>query len=161
MSSAHGKTSTQFSAIYPLKILVADDLDINREFLRRFLRHLGYQATLVANGQEAVTAVRENNFELILMDLEMPIMDGYEATRQIRQLPGPLPFIAALTCVAINNPCEFCRSTGIDSYVPKPISLEGLKGIIRDAAGRQATGEVKLSCSDALESVSDAKRRLG
>lgn len=157
MSSAPEKTSTQLSAIYPLKILVADDLDINREFLQRFLQHFGYQATLVVNGLEAVTAVRENNFDLILMDLEMPVMDGYEATRQIRQLPGPSPFIAAITCVAISNPCEFCRSTGIDSYVPKPISLEDLKGIIRDADGWQATGQVKLS----YPAVSDAERRLG
>ena len=116
--------------------MVVDDLDINREFLRSFLRHLGYRIVVASNGLEAVEEVRKEKFDLILMDLEMPIMDGYESIRIIRKEQGLAPFIAAVTCLKVGDVEQFCDSSGADSYLPKPISLNDVKELIRQTVSR-------------------------
>lgn len=104
-------------------ILVAEDNIDNRRILVYRLRRLGeYEITEVANGAEAVAAVAKRAPDLIFMDLKMPVMDGWEATRRIRAMPGgsSIPIIA-LTAQAMSGDEEKARAAGCDEYVAKPI----------------------------------------
>lgn len=106
------------------RILVAEDFQINQDVIRPVLEKLGTRVTLVSNGQMAVEAVRENQYDLVLMDIEMPVMDGLEATREIRKMDDPqkssIP-IAALTAHALKGDKERFMAAGMDGYITKPV----------------------------------------
>jgi two-component system, sensor histidine kinase and response regulator len=108
-----------------LKILVAEDTPFNQTFILRLLEKNGYQAILVENGQQAVERFLPDAFDIILMDVQMPEMDGFEATRKIRQREeqngGHIPIIA-MTAYATEGDRERCLAAGMDDYVSKPIS---------------------------------------
>jgi PAS domain S-box-containing protein len=119
-----------------LKILVAEDNRINQQVIIRLLKKIGYEADLVGNGKEAVTRVREDDYNLILMDLEMPEMDGLTATQMINEewsrnntgRPYHLrPWIVALTAYATEEDRERCREAGMNGYLTKPIRLPELE----------------------------------
>ncbi len=108
----------------PLRLLVADDIPTNREMLRRLLLHLGYKAMLVANGAEVVEALRLQPFDLVLLDVEMPVMNGLAAAREIvRQNPDAArrPKLVALTANAQTGDRERCLAAGMDDYLSKPV----------------------------------------
>ncbi len=108
----------------PLRILVADDIPTNREMMRRLLQHLGYAAHLVVNGAEAVEAQKLQFFDLILLDVEMPVMNGLAAAREIvRQQPDAArrPKLVALTANAQSGDRERCLASGMDDYLSKPV----------------------------------------
>ena len=107
------------------RILVAEDNATNREVALAQLRMLGYRAGAAANGAEATEAVRHGGYDLVLMDCEMPVMDGFEATRRIRLLPSPIPIIA-LTADAMVADRERCLRAGMNDYLAKPADLERL-----------------------------------
>lgn len=109
------------------KILVAEDNPINQEMALRQLQKLGYKVTLVINGAAAVEAVGQADFDLILMDCQMPVMDGFEATAQIRQLPKERIPIVAMTANAMQGDREACLAAGMDDYLPKPVNLHQLE----------------------------------
>jgi PAS domain S-box-containing protein len=106
------------------RILVAEDFQINQDVIRPVLEKLGTRVTMVSNGQKAVQAVRENLYDLILMDIEMPVMDGLEATREIRKMDdeqkSAIP-IAALTAHALKGDKERFLAAGMDAYITKPV----------------------------------------
>lgn len=105
-------------------VLVADDVKVNRMLVEMILKAGGHEVTLVANGVEALEAVKRENFDLVFMDMEMPEMDGLSATRAIRALPGPqrsTPIIA-LTANAMADQQALCRAAGMDDYISKPIN---------------------------------------
>ena len=106
------------------RILVAEDFQINQDVIRPVLEKQGIRVTMVSNGQKAVQAVRENQYDLVLMDIEMPVMDGLEATREIRKIDDPqkasIP-IAALTAHALKGDKERFLAAGMDEYITKPI----------------------------------------
>lgn len=108
------------------RILVAEDNPTNREVILAQLKKLGYSAEAVLNGAEAVAAVERGDFRLVLMDCEMPQMDGYEATRRIRQSTQPHIPIIALTASAMASDRERCLSEGMDDYLAKPVELRAL-----------------------------------
>jgi len=121
----------------PLRILVAEDNDVNQILINAVLARMGHRVHLVANGHLAVEAVRRGDYDLVLMDLQMPGMDGMEATQAIRALGdgrASLPIIA-MTANAFEEDRRACLAAGMDDYVAKPIDVERLaEAIARSAA---------------------------
>jgi len=111
------------------RILVAEDNATNREVALAQLRKLGYKTAAVTNGAEAVDAIQQGGYHLVLMDCEMPVMDGFEATRRIRDLNPAIPIIA-LTADAMSGDRGRCLSQGMNDYLAKPVDLERLAEIV-------------------------------
>jgi signal transduction histidine kinase/ActR/RegA family two-component response regulator len=121
------------SAAPPLAVLVAEDNAVNQVLIESILRHLGHQPTVVGNGAEAVARVQAEAYDVVLMDMQMPEVDGLEATRRIRCLPGPaaaLP-IVAMTANARDDDRRACLQAGMDSFVSKPIDFDELAQVLR------------------------------
>ncbi len=119
----------------PLRILLAEDNPTNRELALLMLGRLGYSADVSSNGAEALEAVRQKVFDLVLMDVQMPEMDGVEATRRIRaELGAEGPRIAAMTAHALPGDREACLAAGMDDYLVKPIGISDLVGALERAA---------------------------
>jgi len=111
----------------PLRILVAEDTPFNQKFILRLLERWGHQATVVENGLEALEALANNNFDLILMDVQMPEMDGIDATIRIRkseEQTGRHTPIIAMTAHAMKGDRERCIEAGMDEYISKPINSD-------------------------------------
>ncbi|HTW83499.1 MAG TPA: MASE4 domain-containing protein [Candidatus Sulfotelmatobacter sp.] len=120
-----------------LAILIADDNAVNRKLTLQQLKKLGYQAEAVEDGKEAVDAVLARHYDLILMDCEMPRLDGYAATRMIRaaERHGTTHIrIVAMTANALDGDREACLAAGMDDYLAKPVQLESLRGAIERGA---------------------------
>jgi CheY-like chemotaxis protein len=105
------------------RILVAEDNPINERLLLAQLRKLGYEARAVASGFAAVEALRQEKYDLVLMDCQMPEMDGFEATRRIRESGRPQVPIVAVTASAMTGDRERCIREGMDDYLSKPMEL--------------------------------------
>ncbi|MDQ8182649.1 response regulator [Pelagicoccus sp. SDUM812005] len=115
------------------KVLVVDDNAINSKIAARFLKKLGYECGAVQNGEEALAAVEGENYDLVLMDCQMPVMDGYEASRRIRKFScdkRKIP-IVALTANALEGDRERALESGMDDYLAKPIKVDQLKRVLR------------------------------
>jgi len=113
-------------------ILVVEDQEDNRQIIRDLLSALDYELAQTENGAEALAAVARQRPDLILMDIQMPIMDGYEATRRIKADPATkgIPIIA-VTSYALSGDEQKARDAGCDDYVPKPFSPRQLLAKIR------------------------------
>jgi signal transduction histidine kinase/DNA-binding response OmpR family regulator len=113
---------------HPLRILVAEDNIINQNLAILMLERMGYRADVAANGLEAVNALRRQPYDAVLMDIQMPELDGLEATRHIRQeiSPEDQPRIIAMTANAMSGDREICLESGMDDYISKPIHIEEL-----------------------------------
>lgn len=118
---------------WPLRILVAEDNATNRKVIGHFLQRLGYEPVLVNDGRECVAAVQREAFDLVFMDVQMPEMDGYEATSQLRNA-GNRIWITALTADAMPEDPLRCRIAGMNDYLSKPIRPEALQGAIERCA---------------------------
>lgn len=110
------------------RLLLAEDNPINQKVALHLLGRLGYNVDLAQNGAEAVEMVQRRKYDLVLMDCQMPVMDGFQATKAIRQLDPPLSriTIVAVTANALAGERERCLAAGMDDYVPKPVSKETL-----------------------------------
>jgi signal transduction histidine kinase/ActR/RegA family two-component response regulator len=120
------------AATQRLRLLVAEDNEVNREVLAAMIDGLGQEAHFAQDGREALDAAASQDFDLVLMDLHMPGMDGIEAARAIRALEGGrsrVP-IAALTADAFDDTRERCMAAGMDAFLPKPVSVEALARLI-------------------------------
>ena len=135
-TGARGEIDGGTAARLPLSILLVDDNAMNREVGAMALARLGYAPVVVDGGEEAVACVRERPFDLVLMDIEMPGMDGVEATRRIRELrPGAAgPFVAAVTAHAMRGDRERFLAAGLDGFVGKPLRLAELLDTLEEAA---------------------------
>jgi len=116
----------------PVRLLLAEDNLVNQHVAQAVLRKLGIKADLAVNGREAVEAVQAKDYDLVLMDCQMPEMDGYQATRQIREQesPGRRVPILAMTANAMQGDRERCLECGMDDYLAKPVTLDGLKNAL-------------------------------
>lgn len=116
----------------PLRILLAEDNTSSQKVALLMLKRLGYRADVVANGIEALHALERQPYDLVLMDVKMPEMDGLEATRQIRQRLSPekQPKIIAITAYAIEGDRERCLAAGMDDYISKPVRLSDLEATL-------------------------------
>ena len=117
---------------HPLRVLVAEDNGVNQKVALAMLRHLGYRADLAADGVEAVEAVRRVPYDVVFMDLQMPELDGIDATKQIiaEHPPNRRPRIIALTANAFDEDREQCLAAGMDDYVSKPLKTETLEAAL-------------------------------
>lgn len=112
------------------KILLVEDNPVNQMVARAMLEKMGYQVVVANNGEEGVAVIREQSIDLILMDLHMPVMDGYEATRQIRELKGRELPILAMTADAGMADKDNCLAAGMDDHLPKPIKMDVLEQVL-------------------------------
>src|SRR6188474_2796282 len=111
-----------------LQVLVADDVDANRLLAQALLRRFGHESELASSGLEAVEKAVAGQFAVVLMDVEMPDIDGIEAARRIRErLGAAAPRIIAVTANALPGDRERCLAAGMDDYLSKPVQLEALR----------------------------------
>jgi signal transduction histidine kinase/CheY-like chemotaxis protein len=119
-----------FAAEFPLRILIAEDDPFNQQLEMTILNKLGYQPQIAANGKEVLELVSAAHFDLILMDVQMPEMDGLEATRMIRLCLATQPVIIAMTANAMQGDKEVCIASGMDDYLCKPVEFGELMRIL-------------------------------
>jgi CheY-like chemotaxis protein len=112
-----------FATKYPFNILIAEDNLMNQKLILTILKKLGYEPDLACDGLEALDMMKTNNYDLVLMDMQMPNMDGLEASRLIRNQYGEKPFIVALTANTSNEDKEACLKAGSNLFLTKPIEL--------------------------------------
>ena len=124
-----------FSVQHPLRLLVAEDVAVNRKVANLYLARLGYHPVSVSNGREALDAVTANHFDVVLMDMQMPEMDGLTATRMIRRRPRcrEHPYIIALTANVMTEHRAAAAETGMQDYLSKPLQRDALTEALRRA----------------------------
>ena len=125
----------------PLRILLAEDNRVNQKVATKMLEYLGYRAEVVANGLEVLEALARQTYDVVLMDVQMPEMDGLEATRCVRQRWPQGPRIIAMTANAMQGDREVCLAAGMDDYVAKPVRRDDLMAALLRCAPRAATEE--------------------
>ena len=123
------------------KILLAEDNPTTQRLIQIILETMGYDVTLVDNGRVAIERLSAEPFDMVLMDCQMPGMDGYEATKQLRDAGCQLPIIA-LTAHARQEDAELCRAAGMDDYLSKPFKQQHLI----DMLGKWLPGSISESC---------------
>jgi CheY-like chemotaxis protein len=113
---------------HPLRILVAEDNSVNQKVAARLLGKLGYKADFAANGAEALAALSQQTYDVVLMDVYMPVLDGLGATREIcrRFAKSARPRIIAMTGAAMDDERAACFAAGMDDYITKPVAAETL-----------------------------------
>jgi CheY-like chemotaxis protein/nitrogen-specific signal transduction histidine kinase len=126
------------AARHPLRILLAEDNVVNQKLALRLLTQMGYRADLASNGLEAVDSVERQSYDVVLMDVQMPEMDGLEASRRITACwpAGTRPRIIAMTANAMQGDREMCLAAGMDDYITKPIRVEQLVGALNRVDAR-------------------------
>ena len=121
-----------------VQVLVAEDNVVNQKVATRLLKKLGYRSQVASNGQEVLDAIEREQFDAVLMDCQMPVMDGFEASRRIRELEAEtgahLPIIA-MTANAMKGDRELCLAAGMDDYVPKPVNVDALAAALAHWTG--------------------------
>jgi signal transduction histidine kinase/DNA-binding response OmpR family regulator len=124
---AKGVIDAELGKRHPLRILLAEDNQVNQKLALRILEQMGYRADIASNGLEAIESIERQTYDVILMDVQMPEMDGLEATRQIvARWPQGHPRIIGLTANALEGDREQCLAAGMDDYISKPIHVEEL-----------------------------------
>ncbi len=128
-----------------LKILLAEDYDVNQKFFIRLLQMQELNCDVAVNGAEAVKACLEKDYDIIFMDCQMPVMDGFEATRRIRELEGINKHtkIIAMTAYAMKGDKEKCLEAGMDDYLNKPISLDQVLAILKMISREKRKPEIR------------------
>jgi signal transduction histidine kinase/DNA-binding response OmpR family regulator/integral membrane sensor domain MASE1 len=142
----------------PARILLVDDLDVNRDIAEALLTQAGHRVDMAANGAEAVAAVANGDYDLVLMDIQMPVMDGFEATARIRSLPAPkrnIP-IVAMTAYATRQDIQHCALLGMNGHVAKPIERKTLLAAVKARSTGTASSVQSGADIDSRELLSAA-----
>ena len=136
-----------------IRILLVDDSDVNLKVVSLMLKKLGYQADLVTNGIEAIEALERQSYDIVFMDIQMPEMDGLEATKIIRQRWHQGPKIIVIT--SLDNYREFCLEAGADDFLTKPLSMEDLSESIEYNMPTQSFNEFVSIGLEEITATSD------
>ena len=153
----------------PLRVLVAEDNEVNRKVVVGLLARLGVTPTVVGDGAQALDALHADPYDLVLMDVQMPVLDGLEATRRLRAELEVQPRVVALTANALPEDAERCREAGMDGFLTKPLRFDALRAEIcgpgapaAPAAPEPAVSEVPSAPAIAahLEALCDGDRAL-
>jgi PAS domain S-box-containing protein len=156
----HGRTAklaapanddATLAAAHPLSILLAEDNPVNQRVATLILQRMGYRADVAANGREAVEAVARRRYDLVLMDVQMPEMDGLQATREIgaRCKPGARPRIVAMTANASTADRDQCLAAGMDDFLPKPVRQADLRQVLAATPAQCAANAALIADSSA------------
>ncbi|MGK7933939.1 MAG: response regulator [Microcystaceae cyanobacterium] len=133
------KENAQLGNTYPLRILAAEDNAINQKLITQILSRLSYRIDVVGNGLEAIEALERQTYDLVLMDIQMPEMDGFQATQWIRQAKhlSSQPKIVAMTANAMQGDRERCLDAGMDDYLSKPLQITQLVNVLQQTTSNQ------------------------
>jgi CheY-like chemotaxis protein len=133
------KSDAGLASRHPLRILLAEDNVVNQKLALRLLSQMGYRADVASNGVEAIESVERQTYDVVLMDVQMPEMDGLEASRRItrRWARNERPHIIAMTANAMAGDRELCIKAGMDDYVTKPIRVEALVEALMQVKNRK------------------------
>jgi CheY-like chemotaxis protein len=128
---------------HPLRILLAEDNSVNQRVAIQMLKKLGYRADTAANGVEALEALDRQPYDVVLMDVQMPELDGLEATRELRRRSarGPRQYVIAMTASVMREDREACFAAGMDDYVPKPLAPRELVAALRRASAARGSAQ--------------------
>jgi CheY-like chemotaxis protein len=140
-----------------VRILMAEDNGINQRVGKLILQRAGFSIDLVADGNEALQAHRSNPYDLILMDCQMPVMDGFEACRHIRELEQRQPVIIAVTANALVGERDRCLGAGMDDYLSKPFQAEQLVAIVKKWVDSRVGVCADAGNGDRVEALTGAK----
>jgi two-component system sensor histidine kinase/response regulator len=146
-----------------LQILLAEDNPINQKLATRLLTKRGHRVTVTANGKEALAALAEGTYDLVLMDIQMPEMDGLEATLKLREqekITGGHQPIVAMTALAMKGDRDRCIEAGMDGYLSKPIRQQELDEVLESFAGRKLTHSAPAATPSAKETSVDTAELL-
>ncbi len=153
------KTNTNFAQQYPFRILITEDNVTNQKVALNLLKRLGYSADVAENGAQAIEAFARQSYDVILMDIQMPEMDGMEATKYIREhwyTSEDYPYIIAVTAHAIPGYREMCLESGMNDYITKPVLFDDLKSALWrcyiSIAGSQPSVNQHVTIKDATTS---------
>ena len=151
------KKPVNLAAEVPVSIIVAEDNLINQKLIQRMLRGMGYQPTIVGTGLEVLNVLEHQPCDLVFMDVQMPEMDGLEATQKIRQRfgPGAGPRVIAMTAFALSGDKEKCLRAGMDDYLSKPFVSDQVTSMIRKwgTQKRNSMGNEEQPSGDANKSI--------
>jgi CheY-like chemotaxis protein len=129
-------------SIRGVRILVAEDNCIDQKVMRLMLQSVGFEVDVVSDGKQAAEAQNACPYDLILMDLQMPAVDGWEAVRQIRQSPQRQPVVIAVTSDFTADVRERCLKAGMDGYLSKPFTKDQLLAVISSVHDRVTTADL-------------------
>ncbi len=126
---------TAQAAAKPQRILLVEDHEVNRDVAVQLLEHLGYRADTASHGLEALAAIEAQPYDIVLLDLQMPVMDGFETVRQLHRKVAQedRPYVIAMTAYAMLGDREQCLAAGMDDYLSKPIQIEQLRAALQSA----------------------------
>jgi CheY-like chemotaxis protein len=146
---------------HPLRILLAEDNVVNQKLALRLLAQMGYRADVAANGLEAIDAIERQTYDVVLMDVQMPELDGFEASREInRRWPGEhRPRLVAMTANVMQGDRELCAAAGMDDYVAKPIRVEELVGALERSRWRPEAGARGAPAADGVAAEAPPRPR--
>lgn len=156
-------TASNDNPVNPLRILVAEDNSVNQKVAAAILARLGYTADIVSNGREAVAAVEMKPYDVVLMDVQMPEMDGLQATRELCSRFAPLqrPHIVALTANVTEEVRRHCLAAGMDSYISKPVTIAKLAELLQRCTPRAARiAPMPPPPTSSTDSVAGAEKKM-
>ncbi|NER33292.1 MAG: response regulator [Oscillatoria sp. SIO1A7] len=153
----------QLGELLPLRILLVDDVVTNQKVALEVLKHLGYSAEVANNGREALEALRRQPYDLVFMDVQMPEMDGLEATRRICQEwpeASERPWIVAMTAHAMESDRALCFSAGMNDYISKPIRVRAIFRVFYEYAEKHSYSELLPLVEMQVETAKAAAKQL-
>ncbi|PZU96369.1 MAG: hypothetical protein DCE90_09960 [Pseudanabaena sp.] len=151
---------SEYATRYPFQILVVEDNSINQQILLMMLEKLGYQGEAVGNGLEAINALHRQAYDLIFMDIQMPVMDGLAACQSIRQIPDRNPWIIGLSANAFRESREAALDSGMDDYLTKPLKFEELASTIKKLSQKLSPRSTDNSKPATIETIQDPQYAL-